>query len=106
MDKPYRRYEVLLPLWFNDGAAVPDELIGETLLELRRQFGAVSCESQTIHGEWASQGNVYHDSLIRVFVDVADIEENRQFFIAFKERLLARFQQLDIWITTHPLEIL
>ena len=30
----------------------------------------------------------------------------RQFFIGFKERLLARFKQLDIWITTHPLEIL
>ena len=106
MDKPYRRYEVLLPLWFNDGTAVPDELIAETLLELRGQFGAVSCESQTIHGEWAFQGNLYHDSLIRAFVDVPDTAENRQFFIAFKERLLARFQQLDIWVTTHPLEVL
>jgi hypothetical protein len=30
MDNPYRRYEVLLPLWFNDGTAIPDDLIGET----------------------------------------------------------------------------
>jgi hypothetical protein len=106
MDKPYRRYEVLLPLWFNDGTAVPDDLIAETLLELRGQFGAVSCESQTIHGEWTFQGNIYDDSLIRAFVDVPDTHENRQFFIEFKERLLARFKQLDIWVTTHPLEII
>jgi hypothetical protein len=28
MTKSYRRYEVLLPLKFNDGEAIPDELIG------------------------------------------------------------------------------
>lgn len=106
MDKPYRRYEALLPLWFNDGTAVPDELIADTLLELRERFGAVSCESQAIHGEWTAQGIVYHDALIRVYVDVPDTPDNRHFFVGFKERLLVRFKQLDIWVTTHPLEIL
>lgn len=36
MDKPYRRYEVLLPLRFNDGQAVPDSIVVDTLLELER----------------------------------------------------------------------
>lgn len=31
MDKPYRRYEVLLPLRFSDGNSVPDELLAETI---------------------------------------------------------------------------
>ena len=35
MDKPFRRYEMLLPLRFNDGQPVPDELIADTLIELR-----------------------------------------------------------------------
>jgi hypothetical protein len=43
---------------------------------------------------------------VRLFVDVPDVPQNRQFFVDFKERLKARFRQLDIWITTHPLEIL
>ena len=30
----------------------------------------------------------------------------RQFFIQFKGRLKDRFQQLDIWLTTHPIEAL
>lgn len=34
MDRPYRRYEMLVPLRFNDGRAVPDELIADTLPEL------------------------------------------------------------------------
>jgi len=38
MDKPYRRYEMLVPLQFNDGRAVPDELIADTLLELEERF--------------------------------------------------------------------
>ena len=40
-----RRYEILLPLRFNDGTRVPQELAGETLLELKRQFGAITWES-------------------------------------------------------------
>jgi hypothetical protein len=50
MSKQFRRFEILLPLRFNDGQSVPDELIADTLLELREQFGAVSCETQTIRG--------------------------------------------------------
>jgi hypothetical protein len=29
-----RRYEILLPLRFNDGHPVPDELVADTLIEL------------------------------------------------------------------------
>jgi hypothetical protein len=41
-----RRYEILLPLRFNDGNAVPDDLIAETLLELEQRFRARSAEGQ------------------------------------------------------------
>lgn len=106
MDKPYRRYEVLLPLRFNDGRSVPDGLLADTILELEHQFGAVSCDTQNIRGVWNQQGQSYRDELVRVFVDVPDLPTNREFFVAFKDRLKARFQQLDIWVTTHPLEII
>ena len=55
---------------------------------------------------WNQQGQSYRDDLVRVFVDVPDVSANREFFVEFKVRLKARFQQLDIWITTHPLEVL
>jgi hypothetical protein len=51
-----RRYEILLPLKFNDGQAVPRELVVETVLDLEQRFGAVSCETQIIHGIWSSEG--------------------------------------------------
>ena len=106
MEWPYRRYEVLLPLRFNDGVPIPEDLVAETLLELEQRFGAVSFESQAIHGQWTHEGQRYRDDLVRVFVDVPDRPENRQFFLDLKVRLKARFQQLDVWVTIHPLEIL
>lgn len=101
-----RRFEILLPVRFNDGQPVPDELFADTLLELRQQFGAVSSETQVLRGIWEHQGRAYRDELVRVFVDVPDLPENRQFFLEFKERLKARFQQIDVWMTTYPIEVL
>ena len=105
MSSTFRRYEVLLPLRFNDGRPVPDDLIADALLELEGRFGAVSAETQTIRGQWRHEGQSYRDDLVRVFTDVPDLPENRQFFLEFKERAKARFQQLDIWLTSHPIDV-
>jgi hypothetical protein len=106
MSRAVRRFEVLLPLRLNDGTPVPDAAVVDTLLELEERFGAVSCETQTIRGRWRYEGESFRDDLIRVFVDVPDAPENRQFFVEYKERLKARFQQLDIWMTTYLIEVL
>ena len=106
MSRSLRRYEILLPLRFNDGRLVPDDLVADTLLELEQRFGAVSAETQTIRGLWRNEGESYRDDLIRVFVDVADETEHRQFFLELKARLKARFHQIDIWMTTFPIEVL
>lgn len=106
MSASCRRYEILLPRRFNDGRRVPARLVTETLVELRRRFGAVSCETQAIRGQWEHEGEVYHDELVRVFVDVEDSEPNRRFFLQLKENLKTRFGQLDIWLTSHPLDLL
>lgn len=106
MSDAFRRYEILLPLRFNDGSSVPDELIADTLLELRHQFGAVSCETQTIRGIWQHREEVFRDDLTRIFVDVPDTDDNRRFFVEFKERVKARFRQIDIWMTTCLIEVI
>ena len=100
-----RRYEILLPLRFNDGVTVPDDLVGVVLIALRDRFAAVSFETQTIRGKWQHEGRVYRDDLARIFVDVPETPDDRAWFIAFKERLKREFQQLDIWIVTYPIEV-
>jgi hypothetical protein len=106
MSSTLRRFEILLPLRFNDGQPVPDELVGQTLLELRQRFNAVSAESQVIRGHWQHQGEVFRDELVRLFVDVADTAENREFFVGYKEQLKTGFQQIDIWMTAYPVEVI
>jgi hypothetical protein len=106
MGNSYRRFEILLPLSFNDGRSVPDELIGATLLELRQRFGAISAETQRIQGTWSHLGQVHRDDLVRVFVDVPATRDETKFFEQYKEELKRRFQQLDIWITTYPVEVI
>jgi hypothetical protein len=105
MNTSHRRYEILIPLRFNDGSPVPDSLLGETLIEVRQRFGAVSTETQRILGQWEHEGEIYRDEHLRIFVDVKDTAENHRFFVELKGRLKTRFRQLDIWMTTHPVDV-
>jgi len=84
---------------------VPDEYIGETLLELRTRFSAASTETQVIKGQWEHAGSVYSDELIRAFVDVPDDADARVFFQQFKETLKMRFKQIDIWLVSYAIDI-
>jgi hypothetical protein len=63
-----------VPGRLNDGSPVPDELVGQTIVELRQQFRAISVESQVIRGHWQHQGEEFRDELVRLFVDVPDTE--------------------------------
>ena len=56
MSTTWRRYEVLLPLNFNDGREVPDELLAEAIIEVRTRFRAVRYERQGIEGQWQEKG--------------------------------------------------
>jgi hypothetical protein len=85
---------------------VPRELLADTVLELRSRFHALSCETQIIRGVWEHEGKEYTDELGRLFVDVPDLPENCQFFVEYKQKLKDRFQQLDIWLTSYPVEVI
>ena len=50
MSSKWRRYEVLLPLQFNDGRAEPSEWLAEAVLEVVDHFGAASYETQRVEG--------------------------------------------------------
>lgn len=106
MSDSFRRYEILLPLRSNDGQQLPETLFVDVVLELEKHFGAVSSETQVIRDRWHHEGTTIPDELVRLFVDVLDTLENRAFFVSYKERLKVSFGQLDIWITSHPLDVL
>ena len=56
MSSRYRRFEVLLPLQYNDGREIPTEWLAEAVLEVVDHFGAVSYETQKVEGHWRHGG--------------------------------------------------
>ena len=100
-----RRYEILLPLQFNDGRAVPEPLLWETVEELEVHFHSVSWETQVVRGIWQHEGAVFRDNHTRLVLDVPDSPETLAFFVALKERLKQRFRQIEIYITSHLIDV-
>jgi hypothetical protein len=61
MSKNWRRFEVTVPLQFNDGNPIPDEWIGKATREVAEQFGGAAFETQKIFGYWRHGGKWYLD---------------------------------------------
>ena len=99
------RFEILLPLFYNDGRPVEREKYLQTDDELVQLFGATSTDTVVVRGRWLYQSTLYQDQLIRVRLDVEDKPEQWQAVRALKETLKTRFDQLDIWITAHRIEV-
>lgn len=106
MPARFRRFEILLPLRFNDGAPVPPELIAQTLAELREASGAVSSETQTIRGDWRFGDALYKDEMVRIWIDVQDSPDAVAFFAQMKPALRRRFQQFDLYMVSYAIEVL
>jgi hypothetical protein len=105
MSSNWRRFEVLLPLRFNDGRDIPPEWLAEAVLEVVSQFGAASYETQNVEGHWRHGEVIYRDDLVRVVVDVPDTTENREWVRQFKDRWRARLEQVELWVVSYRIEI-
>ncbi|MDB5330984.1 MAG: hypothetical protein JWP03_2135 [Phycisphaerales bacterium] len=105
MSSKWRRFEVLLPLQFNDGRPIDQEWLAEAVLEVVGEFGAASYETQRVEGHWRHSGVIYRDNLVRIVVDVPDASKNREWMKRFKERWKTRLDQIDLWIVSYRVEI-
>jgi len=100
-----RRYEILLPIRYNNGAPVEQEKFFQTQEELVTKFGAMITSPELLQGVWTHAGQRFEDESLRLVVDVEATADNRNFFREFKERLKLRFRQIDIWIVSIEIEV-
>jgi len=106
MKSKSRRYEVLLPVRFNDGADVPEEMLAEALNEeIVEQFNAVSFYKELIEGRWRQAENLYRDDLALLVVDVSDTKKNRKWMKDFKARWKEKLDQLELWMVSYSIDI-
>ena len=105
MSSKWRRFEVLLPLQFNDGSEVPSEWLADAVLEVVDHFGAASYETQKVEGHWRHSGVAYRDNLVKLVVDVPDSAKNRKWIAEFKGQWKARLKQIELWMVSYRIEI-
>ncbi len=94
-----------MPLTHNDGRPVSPEKLKQTREEIVAEFGAISISPSPIQGIWAHEGKRYEEESIRFTIDVDDTLENQQFFLQLKAGLLERFEQIEIYIASYPVDI-
>ncbi len=105
MASKWRRFEVLLPLKFNDGREVPPDWLAEAVLEVVDRFGAASYETQKLEGHWRHSGVLYRDDLVKIVVDVPDTAANRRWMRSYKSRWMAKLDQLELWLVSFRIEL-
>ena len=78
MKSKSRRYEVLLPVRFNDGTDVPEVRLAEAVNDVVEQFGAVTFHRQTVEGHWRHDETHFRDDLAILVIDLPDSAKNRK----------------------------
>ena len=105
MSSKWRRYEVMLPLQFNDGREVSPDWLAEAVLDIVDHFGAASYETQKVEGHWRHGIVTYRDNLVKIVVDVPDTQPNRNWMKSFKSRWKNRLEQLELWMVSYRIDI-
>ncbi len=105
MSSRWRRFEVLLPLQFNDGREAPTDWLAEAVLEIVDRFGAAGYETQKLEGHWRHGGVLYRDNLVKLVVDAPDLDPNRTWMQDFKIRWRSRLEQLELWMVSFPVDV-
>ncbi len=100
-----KRFELLLPLKYNDGREIESEKLDQATMELTERFEGVTQDLIKAVGIWKYGSLHFRDELVRFRIDTAD-HQAIPFFRAQKEVWKTRLEQIDIWITAHEIEVI
>lgn len=98
--------QLLLPLYDNDGQALPKALFDDVRNELMEQFGGLTAYARApANGLWQENDNrAVRDDL--VIYEVMASELDRAWWANYRASLEARFRQEQLLIRAHPVEVL
>ena len=97
-----KKYEIYLPLKYNDGTQIEPQKFKEIRQQLIAVFGAVTASprSAPFQGTWRYGGVEFVDDIIRIEIIT---DEEIFFFKNFKRQLKRTLRQLDILITVQDI---
>ncbi len=104
------RFDLYLPLKYNDGRDIEPEKFQITRRELVSGFGGLTwianVGSPSIFGFWKGRHREYQENNDLFIVYTDRMEEHKRFFKQYKEVLKKRFEQEAIFIAVEETEII
>lgn len=102
-----KKYEIYLPLKYNDGKKIESEKLKEIRQQLMAVFEGITISSMSspYEGTWRSAGVEFNDNIIRIEIITTEDEDldSLRFFKNFKRQLKRTLRQLDILITVQDI---
>ena len=107
MAKAARRYDIYVPLTYNDGRPIPEGQLDEVEQRLLTQFGGVTSQHRDfpLRGIWQGETQLYFDQIILMTVLDFRRRGSTRFIAELKTYLLHLFRQLQILITEPSLRV-
>ncbi|HEX6043619.1 MAG TPA: hypothetical protein VFZ22_03965 [Pyrinomonadaceae bacterium] len=101
-----KKYEIYLPLKYNDGQEIEPEKLKQIRQQLIAVFGAITVSSLTapFQGTWRYGGVEFVDDIIRFEIITEQDFRANVFFKSFKNQLKRTLRQFDILITVQEIE--
>ena len=100
MARSARRYDIYLPLAYNDGRVIPKELFVSVEQRLLARFGDLTSLQRKfpLRGIWQGESRLYLDQVI--IITVLDFRRggSGQFIARLKRSLICEFDQPEILI--------
>jgi len=101
-----KKYEIYLPLRYNDGSNVEPEKLKQIRQQLIAVFGAITASplSAPYQGTWRYGGVEFIDDIIRIEVITEEDLTSNRFFKRYKQQLKRTLRQFEILITVQDIQ--
>ena len=93
-----KEYDILVPLFYNDGTPVEETKLQDLQRRLIEQFEGLTFFPQPNQGFWKSAGVLYRDEIVVYRVISGNARTARRFLKMFKAELLRALEQEEILI--------
>ena len=103
-----KKYEIYLPLKYNDGSKIEAQKISQIREELVDVFGArtVSSQAAPYQGAWNHRGIDFIEDIIKIEIIARADRKTQKFFRQFKQRLKRLLKQIDVLIIAQDIRTL
>ena len=100
-----KKYEIYLPLKYNDGKKIESEKLKEIRQQLMAVFGGITVSSMSApyEGTWRYAGVEFNDNIFRIEIITTEDLDSLRFFKNLKRQLKRTLRQLDILITVQDI---